>query len=81
LSSGRCAQALLIGSGAALRLVLYLFAIQRQLLAVDVEVVLDSLDPALPVVLGLALPYERVSRRQTVGPAGAATATVLLTLG
>ena len=74
-----CAQAVLIGAGAALGLVLYLLAAQRQLLAV--AVVLASLYPALPVVLGLALLHERISRRQTVGLLGAGIATVLLTLG
>ncbi|MEV6945084.1 EamA family transporter [Streptomyces sp. NPDC051172] len=73
------AQALLVGAGAALGLILYLLAAQRQLLAV--VVVLASLYPALPVVLGLALLHERVTRRQTAGLLGAAAATVLLTLG
>jgi drug/metabolite transporter (DMT)-like permease len=72
-------QALLVGAGAALGLILYLLAAQRQLLAV--AVVLASLYPALPVVLGLALLHERITRRQTAGLLGAATATVLLTLG
>ncbi|GAA2493365.1 EamA family transporter [Streptomyces longisporus] len=73
------AQALLVGAGAALGLILYLLAAQRQLLAV--AVVLASLYPALPVVLGLALLHERVTPRQTAGLLGAAAATVLLTLG
>jgi drug/metabolite transporter (DMT)-like permease len=73
------AQALLVGAGAALGLILYLLAAQRQLLAV--AVVLASLYPALPVVLGLALLHERVTRLQTAGLLGAAAATVLLTLG
>jgi drug/metabolite transporter (DMT)-like permease len=73
------AQALLVGAGAALGLILYLLAAQRQLLAV--AVVLASLYPALPVVLGLAVLHERVTRRQTAGLLGAAAATVLLTLG
>ncbi|MGA5895493.1 EamA family transporter [Streptomyces venetus] len=75
----RCLQALLIGAGAALGLVLYLLAAQRQLLAV--AVVIASLYPALPVVLGLALLHERISRRQTAGLLAAGVATVLLTLG
>ncbi|MFI7013823.1 EamA family transporter [Streptomyces sp. NPDC050164] len=79
LPPGRCVQALLIGAGAALGLVLYLLAAQRQLLAV--AVVLASLYPALPVVLGLALLHERISRRQALGLLGAGAATVLLTLG
>ncbi|MFD3497761.1 EamA family transporter [Streptomyces sp. NPDC058676] len=74
-----CAQALLVGSGAALGLILYLLAAQRQLLAV--AVVLASLYPALPVVLGLALLHEKVTRRQTAGLLGSAAATVLLTVG
>ncbi|GAB2871857.1 DMT family transporter [Streptomyces deserti] len=74
-----CAQALLVGAGAALGLVLYLLAAQRQLLAV--AVVLASLYPALPVVLGLALLHERITRGQAAGLLGAGLATVLLTLG
>jgi drug/metabolite transporter (DMT)-like permease len=72
-------QALLVGAGAALGLVLYLLAAQRQLLAV--AVVLASLYPALPVILGLALLHEKVTRRQTAGLLGAAMATVLLSIG
>ncbi|OUD01610.1 DMT family transporter [Streptomyces swartbergensis] len=79
LPPGRCVQALLIGAGAALGLVLYLLAAQRQLLAV--AVVLASLYPALPVILGLVLLHERISRRQALGLLGAGVATVLLTLG
>ncbi|MFJ1807224.1 MULTISPECIES: hypothetical protein [unclassified Streptomyces] len=44
-------------------------------------VVVASLHPALPVLLGPALPHERLSGRQAPGPAGAATATVLPALG
>ncbi|MER8007985.1 EamA family transporter [Streptomyces sp. NPDC094149] len=73
------AQGLLVGAGAALGLTLYLLAAQRQLLAV--AVVLASLYPALPVVLGLTFLHEKVTGRQTTGLLGAATATVLLTLG
>ncbi|MDQ0746217.1 drug/metabolite transporter (DMT)-like permease [Streptomyces africanus] len=79
LPPGRCLQALSIGAGAALGLVLYLLAAQRQLLAI--AVVLASLYPALPVILGLALLHERISRRQALGLLGAGVATVLLTLG
>ncbi|WP_309059636.1 EamA family transporter [Streptomyces sp.] len=79
LPARRCAQALLIGAGAALGLVLYLLAAQRQMLAV--AVVLASLYPALPVLLGLAVLRERISRRQAAGLVGAAAATVLLTVG
>ncbi|GGV38960.1 hypothetical protein GCM10010293_43320 [Streptomyces griseoflavus] len=72
-------QALLIGAGAALGLVLYLLAAQRQMLSV--AVVLASLYPALPALLGLAVLHERVSRRQAAGLPAAALATVLLTAG
>ncbi|MEV7074054.1 EamA family transporter [Streptomyces sp. NPDC093990] len=75
----RAVQALLVGAGAALGLILYLLAAQRQLLAV--AVVLASLYPALPVILGLALLHERLSRRQMAGLVGAGVATVLLALG
>lgn len=73
------AQALLIGAGAALGLALYLLDAQRQLLSV--AVVLASLYPALPVVLGPAVLHERVSRRRTAGLPAAALATVQLTVG
>ncbi|MDG9719512.1 hypothetical protein [Streptomyces sp. DH24] len=42
---------------------------------------LASLCPAIPVVLGLALLDEHLTRWQALGLAGAAAATVLLTLG
>jgi drug/metabolite transporter (DMT)-like permease len=79
LSPVRGAQALLVGAGAALGLILYLLATRRQMLAL--AVVLASLYPALPVVLGIAVLRERVARRQAVGLLGAAAAIVLLTLG
>ncbi|MFI7413781.1 EamA family transporter [Streptomyces sp. NPDC049627] len=79
LPTRRHAQALLIGAGAALGLVLYLLAAQRQLLAV--AVVLASLYPALPVVLGFVLLHEHLTGRRAIGLTGAAVATVLLTLG
>ncbi|WP_425247412.1 hypothetical protein [Streptomyces sp. NEAU-NA10] len=71
--------ALAVGAGAALGLALYQLAAQRELLAV--AVVIASLYPALPVVLGLALLHERVTAGQTVGLVGAAAATVLLAVG
>ncbi|KUN74676.1 multidrug DMT transporter permease [Streptomyces canus] len=75
----RAAQAVLVGAGAALGLLLHLLAAQRQLLAV--AVVLASRYPALPVILGLVLLHERLSRKQVVGLAGAGVATVLLSPG
>lgn len=73
------AQALLTGAGAALALMLYLLATRQQMLAV--AVVLASLYPALPVILGLSVLHERVDRGQVAGLLGAAAATVLLALG
>jgi len=76
---GRLVQAMAIGAGAALGLTLYLWAAHQQMLAL--AVVLASLYPAIPTVLGLALLHERVSRRQVAGLLAAAGAVVLLTLG
>ncbi|MFE6338507.1 hypothetical protein ACFVP3_01220 [Streptomyces sp. NPDC057806] len=73
------AQALLVGAGAALALSLYLLAARQQMLAI--AVVLASLYPALPVLLGVVLLHERLDRRHAIGLAGAAVATVLLALG
>lgn len=70
-------QAVVIGAGAALGLTLYLWAAQQEMLAL--AVVLASLYPAIPTVLGLALLNERVSRRQVAGLLSAAGAVVLLT--
>ncbi|GGL63356.1 multidrug transporter [Streptomyces fumigatiscleroticus] len=75
----RCTGALLVGAGAALGLILYLLAVRLQMLAV--AVVLASLYPALPVLLGILVLRERIGRRQAVGLTGAAVATVLLSLG
>ncbi|MFJ8630646.1 EamA family transporter [Streptomyces sp. NPDC093568] len=75
----RCVQAPLIGAGAALGLILYLPAAQRQL--PTIAVVLAALYPALPVVLGFALLHEPLTGRREIGLTGAAAATVLLTLG
>ncbi|WP_405652220.1 EamA family transporter [Streptomyces sp. RK9] len=72
-------QAVLIGAGAALGLSLYLLAAQRQMLAV--VVVLASLYPVLPVVLGIGVLHERVERRRAIGLVGTAVATVLLAVG
>ncbi|MFH9548132.1 multidrug DMT transporter permease [Streptomyces sp. NPDC017435] len=72
------AAALLIGAGTALGS-LFRLAARRELLAV--AVVVASLCPALPVMLGLALLHERVSAGQALGLTGAAVATVLPALG
>lgn len=73
------AQALGIGAGAAVGLILYLLAAQQQMLAI--AVVLASLYPAIPTVLGLTLLHERVTRAQMTGLVSAAAAIVLLSLG
>ncbi|GAB2969717.1 DMT family transporter [Streptomyces pseudoechinosporeus] len=72
-------QAAVIGAGAALGLILYLWATRQQMLAL--AVVLASLYPAIPTVLGLVMLNERVSPRQVVGLVSASAAIILLTLG
>jgi drug/metabolite transporter (DMT)-like permease len=69
----------LIGAGAALGLILYLWATRLQMIAA--AVVLASLYPAVPTVLGLAVLRERVTRGQAIGLVGPAAAVVLLSLG
>lgn len=71
--------AVLIGAGAVLGLILRLWATRLQMLAV--AVVLASLCPAVPTVLGLAVLRERATRAQAIGLAGSAAAVVLLSLG
>jgi drug/metabolite transporter (DMT)-like permease len=75
-SLGRAA---LIGAGAALSLILYLWATQQQMLAI--AVVLASLYPAVPTVLGLTVLRKKVTRAQAAGLMSAAAAVVLLSLG
>jgi drug/metabolite transporter (DMT)-like permease len=64
---------------AALALVCYLYAVQDQLAVI--AVVLSSLYPAVPVLLGLTLLRERLTRGQTVGLVAAGAATMLLSGG
>ncbi|MFF9456880.1 EamA family transporter [Streptomyces flaveolus] len=78
-SAGSWGRAVLIGAGAALGLILYLWATRLQILAV--AVVLASLYPAVPTVLGLAVLRERVTRAQATGLVGSAAAVILLSLG
>lgn len=67
------------GAAAAVALVCYLLATR---LALDVvAVVLSSLYPAIPVLLGITVLRERLSRWQSVGLAASAAAVVLLVLG
>lgn len=66
------------GAAAAIALVCFLLAARQQLLAV--AVVLSSLYPAVPVILGLTVLHEHLTRRQAAGLAGAAAAIALLTV-
>ncbi|MEU0788253.1 EamA family transporter [Streptomyces sp. NPDC006173] len=71
--------AVLIGAGAALGLMLYLWATRLQMLAI--AVVLASLYPAVPTALGLAVLREKVTRAQAAGLVSSAAAVILLSLG
>lgn len=73
------AGALGAGAVAALALVCYLAATRTELLVV--AVVLASLYPVIPVLLGVLALHERPTRGQTCGLAAAAVATLLVTLG
>jgi drug/metabolite transporter (DMT)-like permease len=79
LSPGLTAAAGVNGGVAALALVCYLLATREQL--VTVAVVLSSLYPAIPVLLGITVLRERLSGRQVAGLAGSAAAVLLLTAG
>ncbi|WP_109472227.1 EamA family transporter [Ornithinimicrobium cavernae] len=70
-----------VGTGAlaTLALLLYLLATREQLMTT--AVVLSSLYPVLPVLLGITLLRERLSRAQVVGLVGAAAAIVLVSAG
>ncbi|MDT0442520.1 EamA family transporter [Streptomyces johnsoniae] len=67
------------GVTAAGALVLYSLAVQQQLAVV--AIVLSSLYPAVPVLLGLTALHERVTVLQATGLTGAAAAITLLALG
>lgn len=70
--------ALLVGALAALALVCYLFATRTADL--PVAVVLSSLYPVVPVLLGLTALRERPTRLQGAGLVGALAASVLIAL-
>jgi drug/metabolite transporter (DMT)-like permease len=71
--------AALTGATAAFALICYLLAARE---ALDVvAVVLSSLYPAIPVLLGITLLRERLSRWQTVGLVAATAAVGLLAVG
>ncbi|MGP3968032.1 EamA family transporter [Streptomyces sp. 6N223] len=67
------------GAGAAFSLMLYLWAAHEELLAI--AVVLASLYPAIPTLLGITLLGEKVTRASATGLIGAGAAIVLLSLG
>ncbi|MDN3359662.1 EamA family transporter [Actinomadura sp. DC4] len=67
------------GGIAAMALTFYLAATRETLLVV--AVVLSSLYPAIPVLLGITALRERLSWKQTLGLLGAAAAVGLLTIG
>lgn len=67
------------GAAAAVALVCYLLATQHAL--VVVAVVLSSLYPAIPVLLGITVLRERLAGWQIAGLAAAAVAVVLLAAG
>ncbi|PXY29972.1 EamA family transporter [Prauserella endophytica] len=67
------------GALAALALVCYLLATRQQL--VVIAVVLSSLYPVIPVLLGITVLRERLGWRQTLGLVAAGAAIALLTLG
>lgn len=77
LRPSHAAGAALTGMAAALALVLYLLATREQIFTV--AVVLSSLYPAIPVVLGVTVLRERPTRLQAAGLFAAAVAVVLLT--
>lgn len=66
------------GALAGLALVCYLLATRAELLTV--AVVLSSLYPALPVLLGITLLRERLGRAQAAGVGGVLAAAVLIAL-
>jgi drug/metabolite transporter (DMT)-like permease len=76
LTSGLTWGAVAAGGTATLALLLYLLATRQQL--VVVAVVLSSLYPAIPVLLGITALHERLSRSQAVGLLAAAAAVGLL---
>jgi uncharacterized membrane protein len=67
------------GAVAALALIFYPLAARQQL--VVIAVVLSSLYPAIPVLLGITALRERLTWQQTAGLVGAGAAIELLTAG
>lgn len=69
--------AALAGTLAGIALVCYLLATRTEL--ITIAVVLSSLYPAIPVLLGITLLRERLTPQQTTGLAGAVAACLLIT--
>jgi uncharacterized membrane protein len=67
------------GAGAAVALTCYMFATREDL--VTIVVVLSSLYPVVPVILGITLLRERLRLTQSIGLIAAAVAVGLLTIG
>jgi len=67
---------LVVGVLAGLALAAYLFATRTELVAI--AVVLSSLYPVIPVLLGITVLRERLNWRQCAGLIGALAATVLI---
>lgn len=79
LPAGRALAAAATGGAAALALSCYLLATRHQL--VVIAVVLSSLYPVLPVLLGVTMLRERLGWQQITGLVGATAAIGLLTVG
>lgn len=75
-SAGSVVLATAAGMMAAAALAAYAVATRHQLAAI--AVVLSSLYPVIPVLLGVTVLHERLSREQTAGLLAAGSATVLL---
>ncbi|ODQ84885.1 GRP family sugar transporter [Mycolicibacterium holsaticum] len=75
-SQGPVVLALVSGVLAASALISYLLATQHQIVAVAVA--LASLYPVIPVLLGILVLHERLTRRQTIGLLAAGAATLLM---
>lgn len=70
------ALALASGALAAAALISYFLATQHQIVAIAVA--LASLYPVIPVLLGILVLHERLTRRQTIGLLAAGAATLLM---
>lgn len=79
MSFGVSVGAVATGGLATLALLLYLLATREQLMTI--AVILSSLYPVVPVVLGLTLLHERITRGQAVGLVAAGAAIALISVG